>query len=187
MTEGWNLQLQGRVRSLEVALRKLADAADDVGIKFFDTDTMDPLVEAMQTATLEARAALRTTFEVDIAAALGEEAADVAAEGQDKPSPGCTPESPLRPYLNERIEDLSTISSPAFAVAPTPPIGTSKKPRDAITALEAAAKKADEHADSWEWAASHDKDASKSECLMVSAGCRHVAREIRALIPEKQK
>jgi hypothetical protein len=41
------------------ALRKLADAADDVGVKFFDTDTMDPLVEKMQAATEAARRALK--------------------------------------------------------------------------------------------------------------------------------
>jgi hypothetical protein len=41
------------------ALRKLADAADDVGVKFFDTDTMDPLVEKMQAATQAARCALK--------------------------------------------------------------------------------------------------------------------------------
>ncbi len=38
-----------------VTLRKLADAADDVGVKFFDTDTMDPLVERLQNATMAAR------------------------------------------------------------------------------------------------------------------------------------
>jgi hypothetical protein len=37
------------------ALRKLADSADDVGVKFFDTDTLDPLVEALQAATQAAR------------------------------------------------------------------------------------------------------------------------------------
>lgn len=39
-------------------LRALADAADVVGVKYFDTDTMDPEVEAMQKATQAARAAL---------------------------------------------------------------------------------------------------------------------------------
>lgn len=41
-----------------VALQKLADAADDVGVKFFDTDTMPPLVEVMREATTAARKAL---------------------------------------------------------------------------------------------------------------------------------
>lgn len=47
--------------ALETALRTLANAADDVGVKFFDTDTMDPVVERMQAATLAARALLDTT------------------------------------------------------------------------------------------------------------------------------
>ena len=41
-----------------VTLQKLADAADDVGVRFFDTDTMDPLVEAMREATRAARKVL---------------------------------------------------------------------------------------------------------------------------------
>ena len=41
--------------ALREALQYLADAADDVGVKFFDTDTMDPLVERLQNATMAAR------------------------------------------------------------------------------------------------------------------------------------
>lgn len=41
---------------LLAALIALANAADDVGVKFFDTDDMDRFVEAMQAATLNARA-----------------------------------------------------------------------------------------------------------------------------------
>lgn len=48
------------VKRLREALEKLADAADGVGVQFFDTDTMAPEVEAMQTATLEARALLQS-------------------------------------------------------------------------------------------------------------------------------
>ncbi len=43
---------------LRAALLALANAADVVGVQFFDTDTMEPEVEAMQTATQAARAAL---------------------------------------------------------------------------------------------------------------------------------
>ncbi len=43
---------------LRATLQRLADAADLVGVKFFDTDTMDEPVEEMQAATQEARAAL---------------------------------------------------------------------------------------------------------------------------------
>jgi hypothetical protein len=46
-----------RLRLVE-ALQRLADAADMVGVKFFDTDTMDEPVEEMQAAAQEARAAL---------------------------------------------------------------------------------------------------------------------------------
>jgi hypothetical protein len=48
----------GQVERVARALQTLADAADVVGVRFFDTDTMEPEVEAMQTATQEARAAL---------------------------------------------------------------------------------------------------------------------------------
>lgn len=44
---------------LRIALENLADACDCVGVKHFDTDTMDPEVTAMQEATLEARTILR--------------------------------------------------------------------------------------------------------------------------------
>lgn len=43
---------------LVAALERLANAADAVGVQFFDTDTMAPEVEEMQAATLAARAAL---------------------------------------------------------------------------------------------------------------------------------
>lgn len=45
-------------KGILAALRNLANAADSVGVKFFDTDTMEPEVEAMQQATKAARAAL---------------------------------------------------------------------------------------------------------------------------------
>lgn len=48
-----------RVRlDARIALKNLADAADAVGVRFYDTDTMEPEVEAMQAATKAARAAL---------------------------------------------------------------------------------------------------------------------------------
>lgn len=50
--------LLSRLRTLEAALHELANAADNVGVRHFDTDTMSPEVEAMQAATLHARAAL---------------------------------------------------------------------------------------------------------------------------------
>lgn len=56
-----NATLKARVECLEKALLKLADAADVVGVEYFDTDTMSPEVEAMQTATLEARQALQVS------------------------------------------------------------------------------------------------------------------------------
>lgn len=40
------------------ALRKLCNAADDVGVRFFDTDTEEPEVADLQSATLAARALL---------------------------------------------------------------------------------------------------------------------------------
>lgn len=40
-------------------LTKLANASDEVGIQFFDTDDMDETVWAMQTATQDARALLK--------------------------------------------------------------------------------------------------------------------------------
>jgi hypothetical protein len=45
-----------RIEELRSVLLRLADAADDVGVHYFDTDTMSPEVEEMQKATLEARA-----------------------------------------------------------------------------------------------------------------------------------
>ena len=45
-------------RAMLAALRRIANAADDVGVQFFDTDTMDPIVSAMQEATEFARAAI---------------------------------------------------------------------------------------------------------------------------------
>lgn len=39
----------------EAALRALANAADDVGVEFFDTEDLHPLVQAMQDATQHAR------------------------------------------------------------------------------------------------------------------------------------
>lgn len=43
------------VEEMAAALKALANAADDVGVKFFDTDTMEPEVDAMQSATTTAR------------------------------------------------------------------------------------------------------------------------------------
>ena len=56
-----NNMYTARVGQLEAALLTLADAADVVGVKYFDTDDMSPEVSAMQKATLEARAALGIT------------------------------------------------------------------------------------------------------------------------------
>lgn len=47
-----------RAGKAEDALADLADTADAVGVRFFDTDTMEPEVEAMQKATLAAREVL---------------------------------------------------------------------------------------------------------------------------------
>lgn len=49
---------EAQVRALREALKNLADAADNVGIRFFDTDDLPPEVERLQSATLAARAAL---------------------------------------------------------------------------------------------------------------------------------
>jgi len=43
---------------IRAAALALADAADDVGVKYFDTDTMSPEVEAMKKATLTLRSLL---------------------------------------------------------------------------------------------------------------------------------
>lgn len=48
-----------RVKALEEALGALANAADNVGIAFFDSDDMPAETEAMQAATLDARALLK--------------------------------------------------------------------------------------------------------------------------------
>lgn len=49
---------QAENERLRGALLNLANAADGVGVRFFDTDTMEPEVEVMQEATQAARAAL---------------------------------------------------------------------------------------------------------------------------------
>lgn len=46
-------------QKLVQALLKLANAADRVGIEFFDTDDMPESVQEMQTATLEARSVIQ--------------------------------------------------------------------------------------------------------------------------------
>lgn len=43
---------------LREALERLANAADEVGVEYFDTDTMDDTVSEMQSATIAARQAL---------------------------------------------------------------------------------------------------------------------------------
>lgn len=48
------------IERLRGLLQNLADAADDVGIRHFDTDSMPGSVRRMQDATLAARAALGT-------------------------------------------------------------------------------------------------------------------------------
>ena len=48
-----------RIKALEEALGALANAADNVGIAFFDSDDMPAEAEAMQAATLDARAQLK--------------------------------------------------------------------------------------------------------------------------------
>ena len=52
---------RGEIVRLRERLSRLADAADRVGIKYFDTDTMCPMVETMQAETSLARAALSDT------------------------------------------------------------------------------------------------------------------------------
>jgi uncharacterized membrane protein YccC len=47
-----------RLAALEDALRALADAADEVGVRHFDTDWLDDEVQAMKNATLRAREVL---------------------------------------------------------------------------------------------------------------------------------
>lgn len=50
-----NARLIAVAPELLEALEELADAADEVGVNHFDTDTMDPYVQAMQAATQAAR------------------------------------------------------------------------------------------------------------------------------------
>ena len=47
-----------RLTALEEELRALADAADDVGVRHFDTDWLTDEVQAMKNATLHAREVL---------------------------------------------------------------------------------------------------------------------------------
>lgn len=58
--EAMELAETGFVRAgkAEDALQALADAADELGVRYFDTDTMEPEVEAVQKATLAAREVL---------------------------------------------------------------------------------------------------------------------------------
>lgn len=53
------LSISEIVEQQRAALLNLANAADAVGVRFFDTDTMESEVEAMQSATQAARAALK--------------------------------------------------------------------------------------------------------------------------------
>lgn len=49
------VQYLRRARKAEAALRALANAADNVGVEFLDTEDLHPLVQAMQDATQHAR------------------------------------------------------------------------------------------------------------------------------------
>lgn len=60
-----NAALIAAAPDLVEALTELTNAADDVGVSHFDTDTMDPDVQALQMATQEARAALAKAAEKD--------------------------------------------------------------------------------------------------------------------------
>lgn len=51
-------RLRARVAELEKALSSIADAADEVGVQYFDTDCVSHQVIELQDATLAARAAL---------------------------------------------------------------------------------------------------------------------------------
>jgi len=64
MTEGWNLQLQARVRRLEMALHRI--------IKFVDAVAPGKPTKEMTSIKAEAVAALATISDADIAGALGE-------------------------------------------------------------------------------------------------------------------
>lgn len=50
--------MKEQIASLTQALANLANAADGVGVRFFDTDTMEPEVFEMQQATQAARAVI---------------------------------------------------------------------------------------------------------------------------------
>lgn len=52
------IEAQAENARLREKLMALANAADDVGVAHFDTDSMSPEVERMQAATLDARAVL---------------------------------------------------------------------------------------------------------------------------------
>ena len=49
---------EARVATLEAAILALANAADEVGVRLFDTDDMPEEVQRVQSATLNAREAL---------------------------------------------------------------------------------------------------------------------------------
>lgn len=53
-------ELRATIAVLRAVLSRLADAADAVGVRHFDTDDMSTEVSAMQVATIAARAALAT-------------------------------------------------------------------------------------------------------------------------------
>lgn len=56
-------RFEGRVEALTATLLRLANAADDVGVRFFDTEWLEPEVLEMQNATEEARKALSSVPE----------------------------------------------------------------------------------------------------------------------------
>lgn len=51
-------QAADEIERLRIALLTLANACDDVGVKYFDTDTMSPQVAEMNRATVAARSIL---------------------------------------------------------------------------------------------------------------------------------
>lgn len=53
-------ETRARLAAAESALLKLANAADVVGVEYFDTDTLEPPIQALHDATIAARAAIRT-------------------------------------------------------------------------------------------------------------------------------
>lgn len=79
-----------REAKLREAALALANAADDVGVRFFDTDTMEPEVEAMQAATLAVRkvAGEASTPTADPRAQAFEECAQKARDWAAHYSPG---------------------------------------------------------------------------------------------------